>query len=111
LKNEIKQREKALHVKTKTVIEGLDDAQVTDLLHKKWITALLAKLSTVPDELVHELIKEVKHLEAKYSTTLSDIDEQIRDTQTKLAGMIGQLTGNDTDMQGIAALTRMFGGK
>lgn len=111
LKKDIKARETEMHEKTRELIGGLSDQQVKDLLHDKWITALFDSLRTVPVTLMDELVAGVTHLERKYNTTLADVNEKIDSTQAELAGMMAQLTGNDTDIQGLDALATMFGGK
>lgn len=111
LKRDLKVYQAEIHEKTRELIGTLSDEQVRELLHTKWITGLMDALRTVPVTLMDELIAGVEHLSTKYSSTLADVNEQIDSTQTELAGMMAQLTGNDSDLQGLNALATMFGGK
>lgn len=45
LKKAVKEAQVALHLKTKTTIEGLSDEQVNELLHLKWIAPLSQELT------------------------------------------------------------------
>lgn len=101
LKSQIRKDSDALHAKTKDTIEQLSDEEVEFLLEKKWISSLLAKLSELPGRKVDELVSKLQHLEKKYSTTLADIDSQIKETEDQLAKMIEDLVGSEEDMKGL----------
>lgn len=60
---------------------------------------------------VDELIASVNALNDKYSTTYSDVCEQIEQAEAELGNMLDQLTGNEFDMAGIAELKTLLGGK
>ena len=47
----------------------------------------------------------------KYSSTLFDIDKEIKDTETELCSMINELVGNDADMQGLRAFQALLRGE
>ena len=70
-----------------------------------------AKLEELPQTAVDELIAAVNALNDKYSTTYSDVCEQIEQTEAELGNMLGQLTGNEFDMAGIAELKTLLGGE
>ncbi|AGF71723.1 type I restriction-modification system subunit M [Corynebacterium halotolerans] len=110
-KKDIKAREEEIHKQTRALIPTLDDAQVSELLHAKWITPLMAQISAVPGRLIEALLEKLCSLQRKYATTLTDVNEQIDDTSAELAQMMDQLKGNDTDMRGIEALADTLGGK
>lgn len=107
----LKAAERELEGKTVVTIASLSDEQVMELLHAQWITGMVEQFSAVPGIVVGRLIDALQALEAKYATTLDDVNTQIASTQAELATLMGQLTGPDADMQGIAALADMFGGK
>lgn len=107
----LKAAEGELEGKTVAAIAALSDEQVMELLHAQWITGMVEQFSAVPGIVVGRLIDALQALEAKYATTLDDVNTQIASTQAGLATLLGQLTGPDADMQGIAALADMFGGK
>lgn len=104
LKKSVKENAEALHLKTKTTIEKLNDDQVCALLELKWITPLLNELSQLPTNLIHQLTNQVQKLANKYATTYADVANEIENTEQALAGLIDELTGNEFDMQGLAEL-------
>ena len=107
----VKNLRSALDEKTRTVIEGLSDEHTDDLLAAKWVEPLQRKLEELPQTAVDELIAAVNALNDKYSTTYSDVCEQIEQAEAKLGNMLGQLTGNEFDMAGIAELKTLLGGE
>lgn len=111
VKKNVKNLRSALDEKTRTVIEGLSDEHTDDLLAAKWVEPLQRKLEELPQTAVDELIAAVNALNDKYSTTYSDVCEQIEQAEAKLGNMLGQLTGNEFDMAGIAELKTLLGGE
>ena len=110
LKKQIKDDGEKLHLETKKLIENLEDDQVMELLHDKWIVPLVESLQQLPDSFISELITELGKLCSKYEDTLEQVEEQISSTENELSGMLSMLSGNDFDMQGIAELKKMLGG-
>ena len=104
LKDAVKADSEALHLQTKTTIEGLSDAQVNALLERKWISPLLAALSKMPDVVINRLTSKLHTLAEKYATTYGDVEKAIASTEKELSALIDQLTGNEADMQGLAEL-------
>lgn len=111
LKKSIKADAEALHLKTKTTIENLEDEQVSTLLELKWITPLLGELSQLPTHLIHQLTNQVQKLADKYATTYADVAHDIKTTEQSLAGLIDELTGNEFDQQGLAELKAFLQGE
>ena len=111
VKKNVKNLRSALDEKTRTVIEGLSGEQAADLLAAKWVEPLQRKLEELPQTAVDELIASVNALNDKYSTTYSDVCEQIEQAEAELGNMLDQLTGNEFDMAGIAELKTLLGGK
>lgn len=111
LKKANKEAKLALDEKTKEVIESLTDAQCDELLAAKWIEPLQSDLLELPNAVVSDFIAKVVALNAKYATTYSDVCNQITEAENELAAMLGQLTGNEHDMAGIAELQRLLGGE
>ena len=110
LKKQIKEDRKRLHLETKELIENLEDSQVMELLHDKWIVPLVDSLQQLPDSFISELITELGKVCSKYEDTLEQVEEQISSTEKELSGMLSMLSGNEFDMQGIAELKNMLGG-
>lgn len=111
LKDEIKKKTIALHLKTKEVIEQLTDEQVNTLLKEKWITPLCIGLNALPDAVVNTLVNKLETICKKYETTFADVEKEIAETEQSLIGMLDELEGNEFDMQGIAELKALLGGK
>ncbi|WP_167142680.1 type I restriction-modification system subunit M [Canibacter zhoujuaniae] len=110
-KKDIKTREAKIHLDTKRIIENLDDDAARGLLAVKWVDRLLDDINTVPHHTIENLIEAVSELDAKYDTTLSDIGHRAQTAQQNLSRMMGQLTGPERDMEGIAELAKILGGQ
>ena len=110
LKKQLKDSSAALHLETKAKIESLSDDEVKVLLHEKWISPLVRGLSSLPDSIVADFITKLERLAAKYSTTFSEVEDQIIETEKELSGMLDMLTGSEFDMQGLSELKKMLGG-
>jgi type I restriction system adenine methylase (hsdM) len=111
LKKAVKKAAIVLHLKTKTTIEGLDDEQVNKLLHLKWISPLSGELAAMPSAVITQLTSQVQALADKYAVTYSQVASQIKTTEQELAEMMGGLTGNEFDRQGLAELTSLLKGE
>lgn len=96
---------------TKAAIESLTDEQARDLLEVKWVRRVFESFGEVVDKELNALVSEVERLDAKYATTLGEVEETIQSTQRELAEMMSKLRGPESDMAGIAALVEMMGGE
>jgi type I restriction enzyme M protein len=110
LKTAIKQEAAALHLKTKKTIEGLSDAQVHELLERKWITPLSDALHSLPDQQIDGLTRKLDALVQKYEITYADNARDIKQTETALAGMIEELDANEFDLKGLSELKTLLAG-
>ncbi len=110
LKKEIKTAETDLHMLTKETIENLTDNQAQDLLKKKWIDPLVDSLLALPQTVISELKDKLQALCNKYDTTFEDVEEEIKETEHSLVGMLDELTGNEFDMKGIEEFKKLLGG-
>ena len=110
LKKNCKEQEKELHSITKKAIEELSDEQICKLLEAKWITPLAEQLAQLPVALVEGLAERIKELSCKYETTLSDVGQDIQQSEQSLAAMLDELTGTPDDMLGIQELKNLLGG-
>lgn len=111
LKKTAKASEAKLHLLTKDTIEHLTDVQAYSLLRQKWIEPLLSGLRQMPMDILNVFAARVQALASKYDTTLTHVEDEIAKTEQELAGMLGELTGSDADMQGLDKLRAMLGGK
>lgn len=110
LKSNIKNSEEELHLKTKDVIENLTDSEIDYLLEQKWIKPIIQGVEVLSEDILSQLEKKLEELNKKYQDTFEDIENEIRNAEKKLAEMLDELTGTDTDMEGIAELKKFFGG-
>ena len=111
LKKQVKEAEKDLHIQTKKTIEALDDAQAMQLIKLKWVTPLVEKMAGLPAAIINDFIAKLIALSKKYETTFAEVDHQISETESSLANLLGELTGNEFDMQGINELKKLLGGE
>ena len=100
-----------LNKKTKETIENLSDEKANEMVKEKWIKPLVNELMELPNQIITKLINEVQALADKYSSTLIDIEEEIKETEGMLCSMIDDLYGNDFDMKGLAQLKNLLGGE
>ncbi|MBN8706963.1 MAG: type I restriction-modification system subunit M [Bacteroidetes bacterium] len=110
LKARLRTETAKLHKLTKETIEALTDDQVLNLLELKWITPLLVSLHKLPETVIGELAAKVQTLATKYATTYKDVMEQIHETETTLASLIDELTGNEHDLKGLAEFQLLLKG-
>ena len=111
LKKQVKDDSKELHILTKKTIEELDDAQAMQLIKLKWVTPLVEKMAGLPAAIINDFIAKLIALSKKYETTFAEVDHQISETESSLANLLGELTGNEFDMQGINELKKLLGGE
>ena len=110
LKKLIKTSKTALNDKTEQKIMSLSDAEIHDLLAKKWIDPICEGINRQPYMLINFLEYEINRLVQKYELTFTDLDTQINDSEEKLSNMLDDLTGNDYDMLGLKQLKTLLGG-
>ena len=111
LKKTVKDAAIALHSETKKTIEALTNEQVNNLLHLKWIAPLSTELATMPNAVISQLTSQVQALADKYAVTYSQVANEIKTTEQQLAEKMGELTGNEFDLQGLAELIKLLKGE
>ena len=111
LKKQIKDESTALHLKTKSTIEGLNCEQVLSLLREKWIAPIIAGINSLPESVIGVLIGNLTALAAKYETTFFHVEQQIRETESSLSAMLDELDGSDFDLKGLAEFKKLLGGE
>lgn len=52
----IKDGSAALHLKTKTTIEGVSDGEVIELLREKWVVPIVNSIRALPDGVLSEFL-------------------------------------------------------
>ncbi|MDO4584586.1 MAG: type I restriction-modification system subunit M [Planctomycetia bacterium] len=111
LKKQVKDDSNKLHLLTKKTIEGLSDEDALSLIQKKWIVPLVKNISSLPDAVISGFTAKLEALCRKYETTFAEVEQQIVETQHTLVELLGELTGNEYDMKGIAELKSLLGGE
>jgi len=111
LKREIKKEAAELHLLTKKTIENLTDEQVLELLEDKWIKPFVFNINNLPDSIIGYLATKIQALSEKYATTYSEVESQISKTEVQLASLIGELEGDEFDMQGLNELKALLAGE
>lgn len=109
LKKELKQKTDELHLKTKTTIENLGEDESLKLLELKWIKPLIDELYKMPIDTLRELVNKVVYLSNKYATTLADVEKNIEQAGSELSGMIDELVGGTSDMEGLLEFKKILG--
>ena len=84
LKKEQKKGKEALEAETKKIIEHLSDDKSKTLVKHKWVDALLKDLEQQQSDQLEDFGKKLEALIQKYSITLSDLGEQIQQTEKEL---------------------------
>jgi len=108
LKAKIKVEAAALHSKTKETIETLTDEQVFELLELKWIVPVVTSLNKLPETIITQLTNKVQALANKYAITYSDVAKEIKQAESTLSSLIGDLDGNEFDMKGLNELKSLL---
>ena len=109
LKSKLRSQVAELHIKTKSVIEGLSDDEVNMLLEKKWIEPLLTGIRSIPRTIIDVLVTKVRSLTKKYETTFSEIENELHETEAALGSMMKKLTGSNHDLKGLEEFMSLLG--
>lgn len=110
LKKKIKAEAAELQMKTKATIEALTDEEAYALLRCKWIEPITAGLKKLPGNIVTVFAAKLEALSKKYETTYSEVEQQIKETESSLSALIDQLTGSEFDLQGLSEFKKLLGG-
>ncbi len=111
VKKEIKEMTEALDNKTKEIIENLTDEEVKVLLRAKWVNPFVDALRSLPAGIIDTLTTQLQALQAKYDTTLLDLEQESAATEKELAAMLDELTGSEYDMKGLSEWKTLLSGE
>ncbi len=101
LKKQVKDEKAVLQMLTKKTIEHLSDAQVNELLEKKWIKPVVTSLHNLPSSIIDELSLMLQQLSVKYAITYSNVARDIKQAENSLACLLEDLTGNEHDIKAL----------
>ena len=105
---ELKALETALIDLTCQRIEQLTDEEAYALLREKWIKPLCTKVFALPDELLASIEVDATQLIKRYSDTLLSVGQEIEKAEKELAVLLGELSGDEADMQAIHELQKLL---
>ena len=108
LKKDIKEKEVELEIATKNKIENLSDEEATLLFEKKWIEPITEGIADIPVQIIKDLVLNLETIAEKYETTYEEVDKEIKNISVDLGKMLGELTGNSYDMQGVFELKKLL---
>lgn len=111
LKKQVKLETAKLHLLTKDTIENLSNEQVVELLELKWISPLVTSLNRLPESVINDFATKIQALSEKYATTYSEVEGQIRETESILSSLIDELVGNEYDMKGLSEFQSLLKGE
>ena len=103
----LKAERKALEEKTIAHIQNLTDHEVELFLGWKWITPMMAKILANVNN-ADFIIDQVKALAQKYAVSYHDLNTQLVEAQDELSGLITQLEGDESSIEGLNALMNSF---
>jgi type I restriction enzyme M protein len=103
----LKVERKVLEEKTIVEIQNLSDFYIEVYLGRKWITPVMDKI--LADVYKADfIIDKVKALAQKYATSYHEIETQLTEAQDELSGLITQLEGDESSIEGLNALMNSF---
>ena len=108
LNKALKEARQTLTDKTIEYIEGLSDERAKEWIHCKWIMPVIDGILNMPDEICEELEKAVDAMSQKYATSYHDLNKQLTEAQDELSGLISQLEGDESSIEGLNALMNSF---
>lgn len=108
LKKSLKAADEALLEATKQKITELTQPEIDHLLLLKWVQPIVHSLAQLPQQLIQRLTNKLQSLANKYAQTYGDIVQETQQVEQELAALMGELQGNEFDMQGIKVLQRFL---
>ena len=104
----IKAKRQELTDNTIEAIQNLDDDDIFELLDNKWIQPVVTKIYETPDNEIESLNQQVYALAKKYATPYHELNAQLTEAQDELSGLISQLEGDESSIEGLNALMNSF---
>lgn len=108
LNKKIKEETSKLDEKAKEKLESLTKDEIIILLEKKWIVPIIDDIEKNLDTVIEKFISKVLDLKDKYSSQLSGINKEIKETEQALSLMLDDLTGSETDLKAFEILKELF---
>jgi type I restriction enzyme M protein len=101
LKKQIKTLEDELLKKIIQTIQNLTDEECIALLEHQWIDPIMNGVNALFETNLRDFANGLEKLTKKYETTLSDIENEIKENGNELSTMIDELEGDEFDIKGL----------
>lgn len=108
-RKQIKQLENDMVLKAEEKIHALSDEEVSDLLILKWTDPVISKINWTAENVMAGFATSIVALKEKYADPLSDLSEELENTEKMLRESLSDLTGSAKDMEAIKMLKEEFG--
>ena len=108
LNKALKEARQTLTDKTIEYIQGLSDDSAKMWISEKWVGPVMKGIADTPDAICEELEKAVDAMSQKYATSYHDLNKQLTEAQEELSGLISQLEGDESSIEGLNALMNSF---
>lgn len=108
LNKALKEARQILTDKTIEYIQGLSDDSAKMWISEKWVGPVMKGIADTPDAICEELEKAVDAMSQKYATSYHDLNKQLTEAQDELSGLISQLEGDESSIEGLNALMNSF---
>lgn len=108
LNKSLKTSRQALIDKTREAVESLSDEEIASFLHTKWIAPVCEGINNTLTAEIDKMEKGITALAAKYAVSYHELNDQLVSAQNKLAGLITQLEGDKSSIDGLNALMNSF---
>lgn len=106
LSKELKEARAKLNEDTENKINTLTDAEIEQFLHIKWIDPIDARVRQTRSDVLYALENAIGELFLKYRDNLSTINDEIRNSEKELKGLIAELTGDEFAIRGLNELIK-----
>ena len=101
LKKMLKEQRALLLEETVEAVRSIDRERAVEVLRGMWVEPLRNEFTAAVDAVIEGFAKEVERRAHRYDVTLADVEEQIEESSRELCGLLGQLRGSDSDMEGV----------
>ena len=80
------------------------------IVEQKWIAPFVSALDDISSAIITDVINKMDYLALKYSTTMHDIQSEKTDVKSSLSEMIGMLSADGSDSEGLMEFQKILGG-
>ncbi|QKT05428.1 type I restriction-modification system subunit M [Mycoplasma sp. OR1901] len=110
-KQQLKELNEFLITQTWEKLLSLSNNELMETLFIKWTQDSFDKIKNKLNEIVDEFISKLNTLNEKYGETLEDINKSIKKSETELASLLKELSGNEADNVALKEFIEILEGK